>query len=127
MRRCDEYGGRRLYRSRYGVLCGVCRGLSDYSGLGVGWVRFFVLLLLVFTGVWPMVAIYFAVCLVVKPEPVIPLENESQRDFYDGYVNSRSRALRDLKRRFSNLDRRLCRIEDRVTSREFEWEERLNS
>jgi phage shock protein C len=63
----------------------------------------------------------------MKPEPVLPLENEYQQDFYDGYVNNRSRALRELKRRFSNLDRRLRRMEDRVTSRDFEWEQRLNS
>lgn len=127
MRRHENYSGRRLYRSREGMICGVCRGLSDHLGLRVGWVRFFALLILFFTGIWPIVAIYFAACLLMKPEPVIPLENESQRDFYDGYVNSRSRALRDLKRRFSSLDRRLRRMEDRVTSRDFEWEQRLNS
>ncbi len=127
MRRFDEFSGRRLYRSRAGVICGVCRGLSDYLDLRVGWVRFFALLILLFTGIWPIVVIYFIACLIMKPEPVVPLENESQRDFYDGYVNSRSRALRELKRQFSNLDRRLRRMEDRVTSREFEWEQRLNS
>lgn len=127
MRRYENYNGRRLYRSRDGIICGVCRGLSDYFGLRVGWVRFFALMILLFTGIWPIVVIYFAACLLMKPEPVIPLENEFQRDFYDSYVNNRSSALRDLKRRFSSLDRRLRRMEDRVTSRDFEWEQRLNS
>jgi phage shock protein C len=127
MRRYDDSSGRRLYRSRSGVVCGVCRGLSDFFDLRVGWVRFFTLLILFFTGIWPIVFIYFIACLLMKPEPVIPLENEFQRDFYDNYVSSRSRTLRDLTRRFSGLDRRMCRMEDRVTSRDFEWEQRLNS
>jgi phage shock protein C len=127
MRRYDDSSGRRLYRSRNGAICGVCRGLADFSDLRVGWVRFFTLLLLFFTGVWPVVILYFIACLLMKPEPVIPLENEFQRDFYDNYVSSRSRTLRDLKRRFSNLDRRMGRMEDRVTSKDFEWEQRLNN
>ncbi len=127
MRKHDDHKGRKLYRSRDGVLCGVCRGLSDYLDLRVGWVRFFLVLILLFTGIWPTVIAYFVACLMMKPEPVLPLENESQRDFYDSYVSSRSRTLRDLKRRFSSLDRRLRRMEDRVTSRDFEWEQRLNS
>lgn len=126
MRRYNS-SGRVLYRSRDGIIGGVCRGLSEYLDLRVGWVRFFVVLIALFTGIWPVVIIYFAACLLMKPEPVIPLENESQRDFYDSYVSSRSRAMRDLKRRFSSLDRRLRRMEDKVTSRDFEWEERLNS
>ena len=127
MRSHDDYTNRRLYRSRKGMICGVCRGLADYSSLGVGWVRFFTIILLFFTGFWPIVILYFIGCLLMKPEPIIPLENEDQRDFYDNYVSSRSRTLRDLKRRFSNLDRRMCRMEDRVTSKDFEWERRLNT
>lgn len=127
MRRYNDSSGRRLYRSRNGVVCGVCRGLADYSNLRVGWVRFFTLLLLFLTGIWPTVILYVIACLLMKPEPVLPLENEFQQDFYDNYVSSRSRTLRDLKRRFSNLDRRMCRMEDRVTSRDFEWEQRLNT
>jgi len=127
MRRHDDSTGRRLYRSRNGVICGVCRGLAEYSAIGVGWVRFFTIMLFFFTGMWPILVLYFLGCLLMKPEPVIPLENEYQRDFYDNYVSSRSRTLRDLKRRFSNLDRRMCRMEDRVTSKDFEWERRLNT
>jgi phage shock protein C len=127
MRRDGYPSGNRLYRSTDGKIGGVCGGLANFLNVKVGFVRFFAIVITFITGIWPGVAIYFAACLFIKPEPVIPLENEYQRDFYDGYVSSRSRALRDLKRRFSNLDRRLRRMEDRVTSRDFEWEERLNS
>lgn len=127
MRKHGYSSGRRLYRSRNGKIGGVCSGLADFLNVKVGFVRFFTVVITLMTGIWPVVVIYFAVCLIIEPDPVIPPENEYQQDFYDGYVNSRSRALRDLKRRFSNLDRRLRRMEDRVTSRDFEWEQRLNS
>jgi phage shock protein C len=35
-------------------------------------------------------------------------------------------AIRRLKRTFDNLDRRIRRIEDIVTARDYEWEQRLN-
>jgi phage shock protein C len=127
MKPYNHHRSRRLYRSRDGWICGVCRGLSDYFNLRVGWVRFITILIFLFSGFWPIVIIYIVACLLMKPEPVIPLENESQRDFYDNYVSSRSRTLRDLTRRFSSLERRLRRMEDRVTSRDFEWEQRLKS
>jgi phage shock protein C len=127
MRRYDYSKERRLYRSRSGLACGVCAGLGKYLELHPGWLRLFVIIIMLFTGIWPVLLAYFLACLLMKPEPVVPLENESQRDFYDGYVDSRGRALRDLKRRFSSLDRRLRRMEDTVTSRDFEWEQRLNS
>lgn len=119
--------GRRLYRSRQGMIWGVCRGFSDYFNFRVGWVRFFVILILLLSGIWPIVAIYLIAGLLMKPEPVIPPESEEQQDFYDSYTNNRQRTLRDLKRRFSALDRRLRRMEDKVTSRDFEWEQRFNS
>lgn len=126
MKRYTMSGERRLYRSRNGVIWGVCRGLSDYYNLRVGWVRFFTVIALLITGIWPTVILYVIAGLLIKPEPVLPLEREDQKDFYDTYLDSRQRALRDLKRRFSNLDRRMRRMEDNVTSRDYEWEQRFN-
>jgi phage shock protein C len=127
MRRFSFPNNRRLYRSRNGVIWGVCRGLADYFNLRVGWVRFFAVLVLLLSGIWPIAAIYFIAGLLMKPEPVIPFESQEQRDFYDNYTHGRQRTLRELQRQFSALDRRLRRMEDNVTSRDFEWEQRLNN
>lgn len=124
--RNKSWPSRGLYRSRDGVIFGVCRGLADYFNLKVGWIRFFAVLGFLLTGVWPLLIIYPAAALLMKPEPVIPFESDEQRDFYDSYIDGRARTLRDLKRRFGSLDRRLNRLEDRVTSRDYEWEQRLN-
>ena len=118
--------GRGLYRSRNGAIAGVCRGLADYYGFSVFWLRMIVVLFLLFSGFWPVLFVYFLASLVMTPEPVRPIQTEDEQDFYDSYVHSRPNAARRLKRRFESLDRRLQRMEDTVTGREFEWDEKMN-
>lgn len=116
-----------LYRSRKGVILGVCRGVADYFNLRVFWVRVILLTLLLVSGIWPVVFIYFLASLLMKPEPIRPLEDEAEKEFYDSYTDSRARAAGRLKRRFQNLDRRIRRMEDTVTAREFDWERKFNT
>jgi len=116
-----------LYRSRDGVILGVCRGVADYFNLKVFWVRVIMLALFLVSGIWPMVFIYLVASLLMKPEPIRPLETEDEREFYDSYTYSRARAVGRLKRRFQNLDRRIRRMEDTVTAREFDWERKFNT
>lgn len=117
---------RRLYRSRKGMIFGVCQGLSDYLNLKVLWVRIIAVTILIFTGIWPIVIIYLVAALLMKPEPIMPLETEEAQEFYNSYTSSRSLALHRLKRTFDSLDRRVQRIESAVTAREYNWERRLN-
>jgi phage shock protein C len=79
-----------------------------------------------FTGIFPVIITYFVAAILMKPEPVIPFETESDREFYDSYVSSRSMAIHRLKRTYESLDRRIRRIESIVTSRDFSWDQRLN-
>ena len=116
-----------LYRSRDGVILGVCRGVADYFNLRVFWVRVIMLALFLVSGVWPMVFIYLVASLLIKPEPMRPLATEGEREFYDSYTYSRARAVGRLKRRFQNLDRRIRRMEDTVTAREFDWERKIHT
>jgi phage shock protein C len=62
----------------------------------------------------------------MKPEPVIPVRNAAEKEFYDSYTYSRQGALQRLKRRYENLQRRIQRMEHIVTSAEYDWENRLN-
>jgi phage shock protein C len=62
----------------------------------------------------------------MKPEPVIPIYNDDEQEFYDSYVSSRRSAADRLKRRYSTLEKRLQRLEHTVTTPEFDWEQRLN-
>ena len=116
-----------LYRSRRGVILGVCRGIADYFDFSVFWVRAVAVVLLFFTGFWPVTALYFVAALLMKPEPVLPLHTEEEQEFYDSYVHSRKGAADRLKRRYEALERRIRRMEHAVTSREYDWEQRVDS
>ena len=122
---CPERRTRHLYRSRRGMIFGVCAGLADYLNLKVLWVRIIAVIILIFTGIWPIVVIYLVAALIMNPEPVLPLETEEAQEFYNSYTSSRSLALHRLKRTFDNLDRRIQRIETAVTNKEYDWERRL--
>jgi phage shock protein C len=115
-----------LYRSRHGIICGVCRGVAEYLDFSVFWTRMIAVALLIFTGLWPIVGIYLLAMLVMKPEPLVPLESEDEAEFYNSYTHSRSMALQRLKRIYDKIDRRVQRMEHAVTAREYDWDQRLN-
>ena len=123
-----------LYRSRPGLLLGVCKGVAqyfDFYGIGVlrsvFWMRAIAVVLLIVSGIWPMLIVYIVAALLMKPAPVLPLETEEERDFYNSYTTSRSLALRRLQRIYDHLDRRIQRLESTVTTREYDWERRFNA
>jgi phage shock protein C len=116
-----------LYRSRNGVILGVCRGIAEYFDFSAFWVRAIAVGLLIFSGFWPVTILYFIAALLMKPEPAIPIDTDEEQEFYDSYVHSRKGAIDRLKRRYDNLERRIRRMEDTVTSREFNWDSKLNT
>ncbi len=114
-----------LYRSRNGVILGVCRGLADHFDFSVFWMRFLWIAIMLLTGFWPVLIAYFIAGLIMKPEPVIPFANESDQEFYNSYASSSSLAVNRLRRTYENLDRRIRRIESIVTSKDFNWNRRI--
>ena len=127
MKRFERILSGGLYRSRRGAILGVCRGIAEYFDFSVFWTRAIVVLLLLLTGFWPITGLYFLAALLMKPEPVIPIRSEREQELYDSYVHSRKGAIDRLKRRYEQLERRLQRMEHTVTSREFDWDSRLNT
>ena len=127
MRYESDRGTRKaLYRSRDGMILGVCKGLAGHLDFSVFWLRVIAAVTMFLSGFWPMILLYFIAALLMKPEPVVPFENDDDREFYDSYATSRTMALQRLKRVFDSLDRRIQRMEDAVTTREYDWERRLN-
>ncbi|MFH1481328.1 MAG: envelope stress response membrane protein PspC [Pseudomonadota bacterium] len=116
-----------LFRSRNGIILGVCKGLAEYFDFSVFWVRTITLILLFFSGFWPITILYFTAALLMKPEPILPIETMDEQEFYDSYVHSPGGATDRIRRRYENLERRIRRLEDTITSREFTWEQRLNT
>lgn len=123
--RWNEAGARGFYRSRRGLLLGVCQGLADAFAISVFWVRVLVFFGILFTGVWPGLALYVLAALLMKPAPVLDAQSEGEREFYHSYAASRTLGLSRLKAQFERLDRRIRRMEDVVTSRDFSWRRRF--
>ncbi|MCX8035560.1 MAG: envelope stress response membrane protein PspC [Candidatus Sumerlaeia bacterium] len=119
---------RGLYRSRNGMILGVCKGIADYLEFPVTALRAITVILMLITG--PGIALwviaYFVVALLMKPEPILPFESESDREFYDSYAGSPSLAIHRLKQTYDALDRRIQRMESIVTSKDWNWQKRLN-
>ncbi len=116
---------RGLYRSRRGVILGVCRGLAEYFDLSVKWVRVGAVAACVFTGLWPAVLVYVLMALIMKPEPVVYFGGTGDDDgSYQEYASDRAAAIGRLNRTYQRLERRLRRLEDVVTSRDFSWQQR---
>ena len=118
-----ERGG--LYRARDGWIFGVCKGIANYLDFSVFWCRVIAVVVFIFSGFWPIVVLYLVAALLMKPEPVLPLQSDEDREFYHSYVSSRSMALHRLKQTFDRLERRIRRMEDIVTARDYDWESRL--
>ena len=116
-----------LYRSRDGMILGVCKGIARYFDFSVFWVRCVTLVVFLFSGFWPLGGIYMLAALLMKPAPVIPLETGEEQEFYHSYASSRGMALQRLKRSFDKLDRRIQRLEHQVTTRESDWERRFHA
>jgi len=119
------YHYRGIHRSRHGVVFGVCRGLANHFDFSLFWVRVIAAGLILFTGVWPGVVLYILAALLMKPEPVLPTASVEEREFCDRYSDARHDAAQRLRRRYDHLDDRIRRMEDVVTSREFDWDRRL--
>lgn len=121
----NRQGG--IYRSRDGVVFGVCKGIAEYFDFSIFWVRMAIIITLIFSGFWPVIGVYLVAAFFMKPEPVKPVKSEEEREFYDQYVNSPKSAAARLKRKFQELERRIRRMEDEVTAREYDWEKRFRS
>jgi phage shock protein C len=118
---------RGIYRSRDGLILGVCRGIAEHFDFSVFWIRTGMIVIFLLSGFWPVIGIYLVAALLMKPEPVRPFENDNQQEFYDSYVHSPQSAAQRLKKKFRDLDRRIRRMEDTVTGRDYEWEQKFNS
>ena len=125
MKNYDKLSRDGVYRSRNGVIFGVCRGLAEHFDFSVLWARVIAVIFLLVSGFWPAIGLYLIATLLMKPAPVIPLKTEAEQEFYDSYTHSRRMAARRLQRRFENLERRLQRMEHIVTTREFDWDSKL--
>jgi phage shock protein C len=115
-----------LYRSRKGIILGVCRGVADYFDFSAFWIRAILIVVFILTGFWPIIGIYILAALLMKSEPDAPghkgpgRRSNAGRRRMTGYQTAER-----LKRRWRHLEKRIRRMEDKVTSREYDWNNRF--
>ena len=86
MRNNDKLTRSGIYRSRNGLIFGVCRGLAEHFDFSILWARVIAIIFLLVTGFWPAIGIYLIAALLMKPAPVIPIKTEAEKEFYDSYL-----------------------------------------
>jgi phage shock protein C len=121
----SSMSGRGLYRSRSGIILGVCRGLADYFDFSVFWVRAIVVILFIFTGFWPVGGLYILAALLMKSEPAEYGGRNTKHGGDDRYTRAKNDTADRLRRKWRHLEKRIRRMEDKVTSREFDWNQRF--
>ena len=116
---------RGLYRSRRGLILGVCRGIADYFDFSAFWARGAAVILFLITGFWPAIGLYILAAFLMKSEPVTDGGAGSKEARDTRYTDSKHEAAERLKRKWRHLEKRIRKMEDKVTSREFDWNSRF--
>jgi phage shock protein C len=107
----------RFYRDKAnGKLFGVCAGIADYTGFDVALVRV-CFLAAVFMSGGGVLPFYIIAAMVTPTKPrVLERSDTEDRQFWQGVRASPTRAARDIRSRFKDIDRRLADIESYVTT-----------
>ncbi len=126
MSRYNSMSRRGLYRSRNGVLLGVCRGVADYLDFSVFWIRAIAVILFIFTGFWPIVGVYILAALLMKSDPAKSVGTASKQRSGDRQHCTRNDTAERLRRKWKYLEKRIRRMEDKATSQEFDWNRRFH-
>jgi phage shock protein C len=107
----------RFYRDkRNGKFLGICAGIADYTGFDVSLVRVCFLAAMFMSG-GGILPFYFIAAMVTPTKPrALELNDREDRQFWQGVRASPTRAARDIRSRFKDIDRRLADIESYVTT-----------
>lgn len=133
---------RRLYRSRYGEIFGVCKGLADWRDLPVGTVRAICILITIFSGFFPFATIYLIAALILPLNPNEERERTSSRgkrngDYTREYTSS-WKAVDDedepaspdkeekLRKRYEDLKKRVEEMEGKMFDKEKAWDDKFH-
>jgi phage shock protein C len=87
-------------RSPNARILGVCAGLAEYFDLSTKGVRIGAVILLIFTGFWPLVGIYLLAALLMRPAHAIPpLPGEdAEYEYRREYRKEKARMAREKAR-----------------------------
>jgi phage shock protein C len=106
--------------------------LSDHLAIRVIWLRLGFIFFLLASHFWLAAGVYFLMACCMQPAKTVKGESRACGKRARGACGhgeekrySTARAISLLRQRFESLERRIRRMESRVTSREYEWDRKL--
>ena len=117
MSRYNSVSNRGLYRSRDGIILGVCRGVADYFNFSAFWTRAILIVVFIFTGFWPIIGCYILAAFLMKSDPDVSGRQATRRNSYCRNKGAGHATAERFKRRWRHLEKRIRRMEDKATSR----------
>ena len=125
--------GRTLYRNpQSGKIAGVCAGIADYFSFETWLVRVIAVSILLLGGTGVVLVIYIALWMILDIKPVNLAHKEQHKDIEIKKKvwqagEPAKQALFDVNRQFNDLETRLRRLEEHVTSDNFDLKRQINS
>ena len=117
----------KLYRdSRHAVIAGVCAGLADYFGVSLFLVRFLFVCALLF-GSPLAIIVYIVMIFTVPKKPREYKLNQEEEVFWRSVSFKPRETFTDIRHSFRQMEDRMRKMEDYVTSTEFELERKYDA
>lgn len=121
-------------RSPRGPVMGVVTGFAEWRDLPADTMRVIIFLIILFTGVFPGLAIYLilAVALPAQREDDVIYEEKGGGRSFNGrakYEDAKweERSAEDLEKEYQDLKRKVEEMESRMFDKEKDWDERFNN
>jgi len=115
------------FRAADGLFLGVAKGLAEHFDWPTGLVRLVFVLTAILLFFWPTLVLYLGAALLMSPAPAVRLDSPAERDVWLQAQLDPQAALDRLSRRAEGVEKRLRRLEDFVTSRDYTWLRRLKN
>ncbi|MDR1298147.1 MAG: PspC domain-containing protein [Deltaproteobacteria bacterium] len=107
------------FRSKRGLLLGVARGLAEHYQISAVMLRLVVVAVSLLLAFWPVVLLYIAAAAVMPAEPRVFPVSERDKEIVLLCEADPAALMSGLAVRADDVEKKVRRLEDRVTSRSF--------
>jgi phage shock protein C len=123
----SRFSPNKIYKDRqHAKWCGVCAGLGDYFGIDPTILRVGAIALSIFGFFVPIFVAYMILCWVLEDKPEYLYENPREDAFWREARTRPDYTRVDLRRRFTDIDKRTQALEAYITSKQFRLNKEFN-
>ncbi|MFH1728227.1 MAG: envelope stress response membrane protein PspC [Pseudomonadota bacterium] len=117
----------RLYRNPdKGILFGICAGIADYLNISRTLVRLIIIIGAIFLSPFFWIG-YIALIFILKKKPANQYRSEEEAIFWRSVTLTPKETFADIRHKYRTMNERMRKIEDYVTSSEFELEQKYKN